>query len=85
MLPNIDQDFRLTILASMLWNFVFDCFTGCQAMTMMQTKDKVKRGAEQRFSYGGNPRWEIADRSVLKCVRRCLTVLSIRYHLTAPD
>ena len=49
--------------AQPLWFFVFDCFTGVQVMTMHGT-------SAHRFSYDGNPRWEVADRSVLNLLEQ---------------
>ena len=59
----VEQDFALPVLASLLWFFVFDSFTGVQVITMGAT-------SADRFSYDGNPRWEVADRSVLNLLEQ---------------
>ena len=68
--PIFEQDFVLPVLASLLWFFVFDCFTGVQVMTMHGT-------SAHRFSYDGNPRWEVADRSVLNLLEQTPLFLPI--------
>ena len=61
--PIFEQDFALPVLASLLWFFVFDSFTGVQVITMGAT-------SADRFSYHGNPRWEVADRTVLNLLEQ---------------
>ena len=68
--PIFEQDFVLPVLASLLWFFVFDSFTAVQVITMGAT-------SADRFSYDGNPRWEVADRSVLNLLEQTPLFLTI--------